>query len=132
MCPKIRCDGKSKKFCKNSWELNRAFVCVNIAHCFFFGRMLAVVRHFGLAREKSKSPRWTPPHLTRQVCWPDDSSTKGCFFCHCFSWSLLSTQYLILYFQLVKQIKHNILHPLLILKLLIWSPTSSKLLSPVD
>jgi hypothetical protein len=27
MCPKIRCDGESKKFCKIFWELNRALIC---------------------------------------------------------------------------------------------------------
>jgi hypothetical protein len=30
MCPKIRCDGESEKFCKIFWELNRALDCLGL------------------------------------------------------------------------------------------------------
>jgi hypothetical protein len=35
MCPKIRCDGESEKFCKIFWELNRALVWLYEA-CYYY------------------------------------------------------------------------------------------------
>jgi hypothetical protein len=51
MCPKIRCDGESEKFCKFFWELNRALDEMNDMHAWLF--------KLYITRKLSKSTNYT-------------------------------------------------------------------------
>jgi hypothetical protein len=48
MCPKIRCDGESKKFCKIFWELNRALlwtdVCIELKMVLFIWLIIRLIQ----------------------------------------------------------------------------------------